>query len=79
MREHCCKHKNLTQKEKELETLRILLVHWIEHNNSHEENFREWVEKSKELGKNEASSFINKAADSLKQASEFLLEAKKHM
>ena len=64
---------------REIETLRILLAHWIEHNDSHAEGFREWSVKAKALGKDEVSAYIEKAAAALKSASEALLEAKKHM
>lgn len=67
------------ENNKDIETLRILLAHWIEHNKSHEENFRQWAEKSEKLGKAEVSEMITKAADALKAASDFLLEAKKHI
>lgn len=76
MEENNCNRSN---KEKDIETLKILLAHWIEHNNSHEEGFREWADKAKNLGKAEVSQLISKAADSLKAASNYLLEAKKHM
>ncbi|WP_286680465.1 hypothetical protein [Tepidanaerobacter sp. EBM-49] len=72
---NCCK----SDKEKDIETLKILLAHWIEHNNSHEEGFREWADKAKNFRKTEVSELISKAADSLKAASDYLLEAKKHM
>jgi len=65
--------------EKEVETLRILLAHWIEHNNSHEQGFREWVEKAEKLQKDKVAELISKAADSLKAASDYLLEAKKYI
>ena len=80
--EHGCEchgGDKLEGKAKEVETLRILLAHWIEHNKSHEEGFREWADKAKTLGKDDVSAFIEKAADSLAAASEALLEAKKHM
>lgn len=50
MSEHnCCRGcGGRASKEKDVETLRILLAHWIEHNNSHEQGFREWAEKSRE-------------------------------
>ncbi|TYP57875.1 hypothetical protein [Thermosediminibacter litoriperuensis] len=67
------------EKNKDIETLRILLAHWIEHNRSHEENFRQWAEKSEKLGKGEVSKMITRAADALKAASDFLLEAKKYI
>lgn len=66
-------------KNKDEEMLRVLLAHWIEHNNSHEEGFREWADKAGKIGKDEVSKLIGKAADSLKAASDFLMEAKKHM
>lgn len=75
----CHGSDSLKGRDKEIETLRILLVHWIEHNDSHEEGFREWVTKARELGKEEVANYIEKAADALKSASEALLEAKKHM
>jgi len=66
-------------KNKDEEMLRVLLAHWIEHNNSHEEGFREWADKAEKLGKSEVSELIAKAANYLKSASDTLLEAKKHM
>jgi hypothetical protein len=30
----------------ELEKLRVLLPHWIEHNGEHAEEFREWAERA---------------------------------
>ena len=74
---HCC--SSCKGKDKDIETLRILLAHWIEHNKSHEEGFREWAEKAEKLGKAEVYKMISKAADSLKAASDYLLEAKKHI
>lgn len=68
-----------SRQEKEIETLRILLAHWIEHNKSHEENFREWADKSEKLGRAKVSEMISKAADSLNAASGYLLEAKKYI
>jgi len=81
MSEHnCCKScEGRASKEKDVETLRILLAHWIEHNNSHEQGFREWAEKAEKLGNAKVYEMISKAADSLKTASDYLLEAKKHI
>ncbi|SHH25144.1 hypothetical protein [Tepidibacter thalassicus] len=64
---------------KDEKTLRVLLVHWVNHNQSHEESFREWVEKSKEMGKEEVSSYIEKAIEYMQKANDMLIEAKKHM
>ena len=64
---------------KDEKTLNILLVHWVKHNESHEEGFREWVDKARAMGKEETASNIEKAIEHLKQANDMLLEAKKNM
>ena len=67
------------QISKDEKTLNILLVHWVNHNESHEEGFREWVSKAKEMGKEETAEYIEKAIEYMQQANNMLLEAKKHM
>lgn len=64
---------------KDEKTLNILLVHWVNHNESHEEGFREWAEKAREMGKEETAKNIEQAIDYLKKSNEMLLEAKKNM
>lgn len=68
-----------TQESKDEKTLKILLVHWVNHNESHEEGFREWVEKARDIGKNDTADNIEKAIEYLQKANEMLLEAKKNM
>ncbi|MCT4509166.1 MAG: hypothetical protein N4A48_10535 [Tepidibacter sp.] len=65
--------------DKEEKTLRVLLAHWVKHNKSHEESFKEWADKSKEMGKIEVAKNIEKAIEYMEQANEMLMEAKKHM
>ena len=72
-------HVEEDQKSKDEKTLNILLVHWVNHNESHEEGFREWVEKARAIGKNETADNIEKAIEYLQKANEMLIEAKKHM
>lgn len=72
----CCNESNLSHDEK---TLRVLLVHWINHNKSHQENFLEWSEKCDKIQKEEVGNYIKKAVEFMEQANEMLLEAKKHM
>ena len=62
-----------------VKTLNILLVHWVNHNQSHEESFQEWVEKAKAMGKTETADCIQKAIEYMNKANEMLVEAKKHM
>ena len=52
---------------KELEKLRVLIPHWIEHNNEHAQEFRRWAQKSGDI-----SGSILAAADSIAQANECL-------
>ena len=64
---------------KEEKTLRVLLAHWVNHNVSHEESFKEWAEKSRNMGKEEVAIHIEKAIEFIDKANEMLIEAKKHM
>ena len=64
---------------KDEKTLKILLVHWVNHNESHEEGFREWIDKARNMGKDETANNIEKAIEYLQKANEMLIEAKKHM
>lgn len=64
---------------KDEKTLNILLVHWVNHNESHEEGFKEWVEKARGMGKEETANNIEQAIDYLRKANEMLLEAKRNM
>ena len=68
-----------TIENKDEKTLNILLVHWVNHNESHEEGYREWVEKAKNIGKYETANNIEKAIEYLQKSNEMLIEAKKHM
>ena len=68
-----------SQENKDEKTLNILLVHWVNHNESHEEGFREWVDKARDMGKEETANNIEEAIKYLRKANEMLLEAKKNM
>ena len=68
-----------TVENKDEKTLNILLVHWVNHNESHEEGFREWVEKARAIGKEETANSIEKAIEYMQKANEMLKEAKKYM
>lgn len=78
--DHIHSHANGEDGEsKDEKTLKILLLHWVNHNESHEEGFREWVAKARAIGKNETAENIEKAIEYLQKANEMLIEAKKHM
>lgn len=74
-----CGHDHGEVENKDEKTLNILLVHWVNHNQSHEEGFQEWVEKAKAMGKTETAKCIEKAIEYMQKANEMLVEAKKHM
>ncbi|CEP49635.1 hypothetical protein [Paraclostridium sordellii] len=79
--EHCHSHCSggAVAENKDEKTLSILLVHWVNHNESHEEGFREWVDKARDMGKEETANNIEEAIKYLRKANEMLLEAKKNM
>jgi hypothetical protein len=51
----------------ELEKLRVLIPHWIEHNEEHANEFRKWSHRSGEL-----SGDFRAAADLIAQANDYL-------
>ena len=75
---HTHSHGDVVENKDE-KTLKILLLHWVNHNESHEEGFREWVDKARAIGKEDTADSIEKAIEYMKKANEMLIEAKKHM
>ena len=59
----------------ELEKLRILLPHWIEHSHSHQEEFGKWADTAEKEGKTTAASEIKKALKSMADADAALKKA----
>jgi hypothetical protein len=43
----------------ELEKLKMLLLHWMEHNNEHAEAYRNWASKALSLGNREISEILD--------------------
>jgi hypothetical protein len=58
----------------DLEKLRVLLPHWIEHNAEHAGEFQTWAERGREAGEQipEAAQYLGLANQALKQALEKL-------
>ncbi|MDR9501460.1 MAG: hypothetical protein RI601_06650 [Desulfurivibrionaceae bacterium] len=44
-----------------LEKLRILLPHWVEHSHSHQAEFNKWLEVARAEGQTEAAGEIHRA------------------
>jgi hypothetical protein len=51
----------------ELEKLKHLLKHWIEHNDAHIKNYGEWAAKTGSLGKEELSEILNQIVEESKK------------
>ena len=56
----------------EVEKLRALLPHWVEHNEEHAAEFLRWAGKASQAGQEEAAQFIRRAAEEMQQANETL-------
>jgi len=59
----------------DLQKLRILLPHWIEHNAEHAAEFREWAERARVAGQEGPATDIALAAKELESANEQLAAA----
>jgi hypothetical protein len=57
------------------EKLKILLDYWIEHNNEHEKEFRDWADKAASLS-GETAQQLQEAAAKMAAASKELMKAK---
>jgi ribosomal protein S17E len=60
---------------KEVEKLRVLLPHWIEHNNGHESECLKWAEIAKKDGMASVAGHITAAVKMMKEANELLEKA----
>ena len=70
---------NNDKEDKDEKMLNILLVHWINHNKSHVEGYREWIDKAKEMDKTETSKYIEKAIEAMDEVRELFIKAKQHL
>jgi hypothetical protein len=59
----------------EVEKLKILLEHWIEHNVEHSKSFRSWAEKARQFKLTEVASDMLSAAREMDKSSEYLKAA----
>jgi hypothetical protein len=64
----------MSDEERQLEKLLVLLPHWIEHNSEHAEEFRNWAD-----GAGSAAGFLEQAAGLLEQANLSLSSALKEV
>ncbi len=59
----------------DVDKLRILMPHWIEHNHSHEAEYHKWAAIAREQGQVEVSELISKAISSMKEADKAIEQA----
>ncbi|MDM8000584.1 MAG: hypothetical protein QUS33_11465 [Dehalococcoidia bacterium] len=55
--------------------LRILLRHWVEHNEEHAEEFAEWADKAKAGGRPQVHDCMMKAVKQMRGVNKSLLAA----
>lgn len=61
------------------EKMPIIIKHWIEHNESHIEEYRQWAEKAGEMGLDGIKSRITEAMKAIEQSNTILTEAQKEL
>ena len=63
----------------DLAKLRILLPHWIEHNEEHVASFERWVVRARELGQEKTAQRIEEAVERMAACGESLVAALKEL
>ena len=63
----------------DIEKLRVLLPHWIEHNAEHAGEFLTWAERARKAGKDHATEHIKAAAQKMKDANRDLQSVIEHL
>jgi hypothetical protein len=61
------------------EKIPVLIRHWIEHNESHGEEYRRWADIARQEGLKGIGTLILEAADRIQSANEKLEEALKQL
>lgn len=59
----------------ELEKLKHLLQHWIEHNEAHVKTYSEWVQKAESLGEKELSGILRQIAGESRKLADLFKKA----
>ncbi|MBN2332679.1 MAG: zinc transporter [Deltaproteobacteria bacterium] len=70
---HSCGEQNSMSFE---EKISLLLTHWIEHNDSHEEDYKKWASQAKKEGMDEVVELILAALNQFKEGNNRLRQAK---
>jgi hypothetical protein len=73
---HSPHHHEQPEAPDSLKKLQMMLEHWIEHSDSHEENYREWAAKARDAGEEEIAREIHLAIDGSDEVKKHLQRAK---
>ena len=73
---HAHEHEEERDQTETLRKLQVMIDHWIEHNDSHAENYREWASKASQAGEEEVSREIHLAIDDSEEVNKHLKRAK---
>jgi hypothetical protein len=65
----------MTNYPNELTKLRVLLPHWLDHNEDHAASFRRWAAKAKALGQEETARRIEEAVEQMAACNQALTAA----
>jgi nickel/cobalt exporter len=59
--------------------LKTLLNYWVEHNQEHSEEFKEWADKARQMGEAEVAEEILQAVGNMEKVSEILTKTLKRL
>ena len=59
--------------------LKIILAHWVEHNEDHSREFREWAEKARQMGEEEVADEILQAVGNMDKVTEIFNKTLKRL
>ncbi len=63
----------------DIEKLRVLLPHWLEHNASHAEDYRAWIERARAAGADHVAEHLAAAVEKLAGVNRDLQGALEHL
>ena len=63
----------------EKDKLKTLLGYWVEHNEEHSGEFKEWAEKAREMGEVEVADEIMQAVENMDRVSVILTKTLKRL
>lgn len=61
----------------EKDKLKTLLHYWVEHNEEHSQEFKEWAEKARQMGEAEVAEEIMQAVENMDKVTEILTKTLK--